>query len=223
MPLSSVVGAQSIIKPGVCTSSTRPASPYDGQVIYETDTDKTLVYNGTGWVFLSTSRANPVGLDLVKTQTVGTAVSSVTVSDAFSSSYDSYKIIATGVAATGNGNVIFQLSGLTTAYYGNLVYANWASGTPQSVGYSNIAYATHAAGVDLTALRAPIETTEFTLTAMGTVQPICSQCVYPLLELQQQVITILACRHLITLLRELGFLPAQPTEHKLCIWLQQTF
>ena len=157
MPLSSVVGAQSIIRPGVCTSSTRPASPYDGQVIYETDTDKTLVWNGTGWVFLSTSRANALGLDLVKTQTVGSAVSSVTVSDAFSSTYDAYKITATGVAATGNGNVIFQLSGLTTGYYGNLVYANWAGGTPQSAGYSNIASATHAAGVDTSALHLDID------------------------------------------------------------------
>lgn len=51
MPLSSVVGAQSIVKPGVCTSSTRPASPYDGQVIYETDTDKIAVYDSTAWVY----------------------------------------------------------------------------------------------------------------------------------------------------------------------------
>jgi hypothetical protein len=49
MPLSSVVGAQSIIKPGVCTSSTRPAVPFEGQMIYETDTDKVLVWNGTAW------------------------------------------------------------------------------------------------------------------------------------------------------------------------------
>ena len=49
MPLSSVVGAQSIVKPGVCTSSTRPASPFEGQMIYETDTDKVLVYNGSAW------------------------------------------------------------------------------------------------------------------------------------------------------------------------------
>ena len=53
MPLSSVVGAQSIVKPGVCTSSTRPASPYDGQVIYETDTDKALVWDGSAWDILS--------------------------------------------------------------------------------------------------------------------------------------------------------------------------
>lgn len=51
MPLSSVVGAQSIVRPGVCTSSTRPASPYDGQVIYETDTDKIAVWDGSSWVY----------------------------------------------------------------------------------------------------------------------------------------------------------------------------
>ena len=49
MPLSSVLGAQSLVRPGVCTSSTRPASPFEGQVIYETDTDKVLVYDGSAW------------------------------------------------------------------------------------------------------------------------------------------------------------------------------
>ena len=49
MPLSSVLGAQSLVRPGVCTSSTRPASPFEGQVIYETDTDLVQVYNGSGW------------------------------------------------------------------------------------------------------------------------------------------------------------------------------
>ena len=53
MPLSSVLGAQSIVKPGVCTSATRPASPYDGQVIYETDTNRTLAFNGSTWDILS--------------------------------------------------------------------------------------------------------------------------------------------------------------------------
>jgi hypothetical protein len=33
----------------VCTSTTRPASPFEGQAIYETDTDKVLVYNGSAW------------------------------------------------------------------------------------------------------------------------------------------------------------------------------
>jgi hypothetical protein len=37
------------IQPGVCTSTTRPQAPYEGQVIYETDTDKVLVWNGSAW------------------------------------------------------------------------------------------------------------------------------------------------------------------------------
>ncbi len=37
-------------KPGVCTSTTRPSAPYEGQMIYETDTDRILVYNGSSWV-----------------------------------------------------------------------------------------------------------------------------------------------------------------------------
>ena len=37
------------LRPGVCTSSTRPTAPYEGQTIYETDTDKTLFWNGSAW------------------------------------------------------------------------------------------------------------------------------------------------------------------------------
>jgi hypothetical protein len=33
----------------VCTSGTRPGSPVDGMTIYETDTDRLLVWNGTNW------------------------------------------------------------------------------------------------------------------------------------------------------------------------------
>lgn len=51
MPLSSIVGAQSVVKPGVCTSTNRPASPFDGQVIYETDTDRIVVWDGSSWVY----------------------------------------------------------------------------------------------------------------------------------------------------------------------------
>lgn len=33
----------------VCTSSTRPSAPTDGQVIYETDTDRLWIWNGSSW------------------------------------------------------------------------------------------------------------------------------------------------------------------------------
>ena len=37
------------LKPGVCTSSTRPASPYIGQTIFETDTNLQKVWLGSVW------------------------------------------------------------------------------------------------------------------------------------------------------------------------------
>jgi hypothetical protein len=33
----------------VCTSGTRPSSPVEGMTIYETDTDRHMVYSGSGW------------------------------------------------------------------------------------------------------------------------------------------------------------------------------
>jgi hypothetical protein len=78
MPLSSVVGAQSIVKPGVCTSSTRPASPYVGQCIYETDTLLAKVWTGSSWADYPPGKAD---LSYVNTQdatklTASTAVTS---------------------------------------------------------------------------------------------------------------------------------------------------
>ena len=37
------------IRPGVCTSSTRPANPFEGQVIYETDTNNIRFWSGSAW------------------------------------------------------------------------------------------------------------------------------------------------------------------------------
>jgi hypothetical protein len=50
MPLSTVLGAQSLVQPAVCTTATRPASPYTGQAIYDTTLSQVLVYNGTAFV-----------------------------------------------------------------------------------------------------------------------------------------------------------------------------
>lgn len=53
MGISQQIGSSSLSKPGVCTSSTRPATPYEGQMIYETDTDLMLLYNGSAWVCIT--------------------------------------------------------------------------------------------------------------------------------------------------------------------------
>lgn len=55
MPFSSVLGASSVIKPGVVTSTTRPSAPYIGQMIFETDTNLLRIWIGSAWKTLSFS------------------------------------------------------------------------------------------------------------------------------------------------------------------------
>ena len=50
MGITQNTGASSIIRPGVIdNTAARPASPYEGQVIFQKDTDAVLVWNGTAW------------------------------------------------------------------------------------------------------------------------------------------------------------------------------
>jgi hypothetical protein len=57
------------------------------------------------------------GLTLVKSQTIGSAVSTVTVSNAFSSTYDNYKIILNGGTASTGANLSLKLGSTATGYY----------------------------------------------------------------------------------------------------------
>ena len=70
----------------------------------------------TGQV-LTAAQMNAVGLWLVKTQTIGSAVSSVTVSSAFSTDYDVYLITVSGGAGSGSNAWTLQLGSTNTGYY----------------------------------------------------------------------------------------------------------
>lgn len=147
MPLSSVVGAQSIVRPGVCTSSTRPASPYDGQVIYETDTDKIVVWDGSSWVYKTNATAptdTSMASMVTPTSVAGTGVSlsggkvsfsassSISVNGCFSSAYTNYKLIvnAKGGATSEAVRIRFRANGVDTssAYYTHAVYTTHTAG-----------------------------------------------------------------------------------------------
>jgi len=131
MGIASFSGASSVIKPGVVTSSTRPSSPFVGQMIYETDTARVAAYNGSAWVTQN-------GLQLIKTQTIGTTVSSVTVSDAFSTTYDAYKVIISGGGGTGGPQLNLTFGSTTTGYYYGDIYNNYST-TVAAVGATNAA------------------------------------------------------------------------------------
>lgn len=51
MSISSAIGSLGF-KPGVCTSTTRPAAPYEGQLIFETDTDSVAFWDGSYWRYI---------------------------------------------------------------------------------------------------------------------------------------------------------------------------
>jgi hypothetical protein len=89
--------------------------------------------------------ANSGGLTLVKSQTIGSAVSSVTVTDAFSSTYDNYLITVAGGAGTGNNNLRLTLGATATGYYWSGVYMGWNS-TVNGFGSSNGTYFTMGYG-----------------------------------------------------------------------------
>ncbi len=42
----------------ICTSSTRPASPLVGRMIYETDTKNYLIYDGAVWVGITSAESD---------------------------------------------------------------------------------------------------------------------------------------------------------------------
>jgi hypothetical protein len=87
---------------------------------------------------LTAADMNAVGLWLVKKQTIGSAVATVTVSDAFSATYDAYKITITGGAASTNNVLYIQLGSTTTGYYTIMNFASFATfNTPASDGNSN--------------------------------------------------------------------------------------
>ena len=130
------------VRPGVCTSTTRPTTPYNGQVIYETDTGRALVWDGTAWEYLATGTPNPVGIELIKTQTIGTSVSTVVVSDVFSATYDNYRIFVQGGSTSTSAYLTLQLGATTSNYRFDYIYGNLAGtvGSVGSVGASNFAY-----------------------------------------------------------------------------------
>ena len=70
------------------------------------------------------------GLVLLSTTTIGSAVSSVVVSNAFSSTYDSYKIIigGTGIGSTPLA-ISLKLGASTTQYYSSGIFTPYTGGT----------------------------------------------------------------------------------------------
>jgi hypothetical protein len=69
------------------------------------------------------------GLRLVKKQTIGSAVSSVNVTSAFSATYENYKIIISGGVGSASTNLKLSLGASSTNYFEFLIYGAYTSNT----------------------------------------------------------------------------------------------
>jgi hypothetical protein len=108
------------LRPGVCTSTTRPSAPYEGQHIYETDTDLEYVWNGSAWVINYVQAASPAftGTPTAPTATAGT---------------NTTQLATTEFVATAAANVT---SGFRNVLINGDMRINQRGGSYTSVGYT---------------------------------------------------------------------------------------
>jgi hypothetical protein len=126
IPKSTVTTAGDVIYATGSSAVTRLGIGTSGQV---------LTVNGGGTAPSWATPATPSsGLTLIKTQTIGSAVSSVTVTSAFSATYDNYKITISGGVASANNVLNLTLGSTVTGYYRFQINALYTSST---VGGSN--------------------------------------------------------------------------------------
>ena len=99
--------------------------------------------DGVEW---ATPAVSASGLTLVKSQTIGSAVSSVTVTDAFSSTYDNYLITLNGGVASTDINIRLTLGATTSGYYSVGIYQTLNSSTVNGILDSNLGFTTCGSG-----------------------------------------------------------------------------
>ena len=108
----------------------------EGQFAYIEATNTTQYYDGSAWQPVGAS-----GLTLIKTQTIGSGVSSITVSDVFSSTYDNYKVlISGGVGSVGQVGIRMTLGSNTTGVNGIASAVDYGSAAFAGSGTNNQAY-----------------------------------------------------------------------------------
>ena len=118
---------------------------------------------------------NAVGLWLVKSQAVGTGVSSVTVTGAFSADYDNYRILWTGGTSSSATSLKTVLGSANTGYYHWMTYGAYNTGAaaPNASGQNNVSQFSWVGGGDSNGaisdfeLFDPFETKNTFMKAMG--------------------------------------------------------
>ena len=125
----------------------------EGQFAYIEATNTTQYYDGAAWQSVGVAP----GLVLISSTTIGSAVASVTVSDAFSATYDNYKIVVSGGVGSTNGNLNLTLGATATGYYYAGVLLAYNSATVNSDNAQNAAFWVNAARASTNSINGNIE------------------------------------------------------------------
>lgn len=114
----------------------------EGQFAFLEDTNATQFYDGSTWQPVGVAP----GLVFIKSVAIGTTVSSVAVTDAFSATYDTYKIVLNGGVASAPVDIGCQLGATTTGYYSTRVRATYAGATTNTGSANGANFVTGAVG-----------------------------------------------------------------------------
>ncbi len=131
-------------QPGVCTSTTRPTAPYEGQMIYETDTDLTYVWGGSAWQQVSGGTA--VGNSgLVYIGSITTTATVIYLDGVFTSKYDNYLCTFQNTSVSVTGTCHWRVRASTTPLTSNYRWGSTAYYYDSGTGFSYST--TSAAGI----------------------------------------------------------------------------
>jgi hypothetical protein len=115
-------------------------------------------YTGSAW-------QNVDGLTLVAKATIGSGVSSITMTNVFTTSYENYKVFITG--GTGSAGEIYlrlALDSVNTGYFSSLIFTGMVSGSLGSLGGNNTAFFPYVGFANTTSAHANIDLTSVSTT-----------------------------------------------------------
>lgn len=120
----------------------------EGQLCYLEDADVVQYYDGSVWATVGPSAPVASGLELITAQTIGSAVSSVVVSNVFSSTYDNYRVTLTGGTGSVNDELIgLHLGSTTTGYFASYVGTTYTTNAVSPISNNNASSWTRFAAI----------------------------------------------------------------------------
>jgi hypothetical protein len=99
----------------------------------------------TAGQILTAAQMNAVGLWLVKSETIGSAVTSVNVTSAFNADFENYHVTISGGVCSTNTDLRLQLGATTTGYYAAYNRVVYSTGAASPIADNNAANFSRAA------------------------------------------------------------------------------